>query len=359
MTRFAFIIHPLSVADIARKRKYFFVRYLPQRWVERALMLKGPELVSEITGIRSATGATTEGWLVGCPLTARQLVEEPADRCIDKVVQCGELAQKLGAEIVGLGAFTSVVGDAGITVAQRLEIGLTTGNSYTIATAVEGALEAAALVGIETSAAPAAVIGASGSIGKACIELLAPSVAELWLAAKPGEDVRPQAEEIAARHAIPVHACDSVDAALSEAQIILAVSAAVQAIIHPDMLRPGAVVCDVARPRDVSRQVVEERPDVLVIEGGAVAVPGNVDFHFDFGFPPGLSYACMAETMILALEGRTEDYSLGRDINLEQVHEISGLAGKHGFKLAGFRCFEKTVTEEQIARVREAVAKRV
>jgi len=353
VTRFAFIIHPLSVADIARKHKYFFVRYLPERWVEKLLLPRGPEVVSEITGIRSPTGTTTGGWFVGLPLTARQLVEEPADVCIDKIVRCGELAQELGAEIVGLGAFAAVVADAGITIAQRLDIGVTTGNSYTIATAVEGALEAAALVGLDAAVAPAAVIGASGSIGKACIELLAPSVAELWLAAKPGEDLQPQAEEIATRHAIPVHACDSVDAALSEAQIILAVSAAVQAIIHPDMLRPGAVVCDVARPRDVSRQVVEERPDVLVIEGGAVAVPGNVDFHFDFGFPPRLSYACMAETMILALEGRTEDYSLGRDIKLEQVYEISGLARKHGFKLAGFRCFEKTVTEEQIARVRQ------
>jgi len=89
-----------------------------------------------------------------------------------------------------------------------------------------------------------------------------------------------------------------------------------------------------------------------VIEGGMVQVPGPVDFGFDFGFPPGKAYACMAETMILALEGRYEDYTLGKDIKLEQVEEIARLATKHGFRLAGFRSFERAVTEEQIDRIR-------
>ena len=39
---------------------------------------------------------------------------------------------------------------------------------------------------------------------------------------------------------------------------------------------------------------------------GATGSIGAVDFHFDFGFPPRTSYACMAETMALALEGRYE-----------------------------------------------------
>ena len=83
-----------------------------------------------------------------------------------------------------------------------------------------------------------------------------------------------------------------------------------------------------------------------------VQVPGPIDFGFDFGFPPGKSYACMAETMILALEGRYESYTLGKQIELEKVNEISQLAAKHGFRLAGFRSFERAVTEEQIDRIK-------
>lgn len=112
-------------------------------------------------------------------------------------------------------------------------------------------------------------------------------------------------------------------------------------------------MCDVSRPRDVSRQVVEERDDVLVIEGGMVEVPGDVDFGFDFGFPPRMAYACMAETMTLALEGRYESYTLGRNITVEQVMEIARLAEKHGFRLGGFRSFERAVTDEYIERIKE------
>ena len=83
-----------------------------------------------------------------------------------------------------------------------------------------------------------------------------------------------------------------------------------------------------------------------------VDVPGPVNFHFNFGFPEGKAYACMAETMALALEGRFEDYTIGKDITLERVNEITAIAEKHGFRLSGFRSFEREVTEEQIERIR-------
>jgi predicted amino acid dehydrogenase len=127
-------------------------------------------------------------------------------------------------------------------------------------------------------------------------------------------------------------------------------------VIEPRHLKPGAVVCDVARPRDVSKLVAAERNDVLVIEGGMIEVPGPVDFHFDFGFPLRRSYACMAETMVLALEGRYEDYTIGKDISVQQVREIQAMAVKHGFRLSGFRSFEAEVSAETIAAVRERAA---
>jgi uncharacterized NAD-dependent epimerase/dehydratase family protein len=61
----------------------------------------------------------------------------------------------------------------------------------------------------------------------------------------------------------------------------------------------------------------------------------------------------MAETMILALEKRYESFTLGRELTLEQVDEISQLAKKHGFKLSGFRSFEREVTPEHIMAIKE------
>jgi predicted amino acid dehydrogenase len=98
--------------------------------------------------------------------------------------------------------------------------------------------------------------------------------------------------------------------------------------------------------------VARVRNDILVIDGGMVDVPGPVDFHFNFGFPPGKAYACMAETIALALDGRFEDYTLGKEITRERVEEITAIASRHGFRLSGFRSFEKVVTQEQIEAVR-------
>ena len=116
---------------------------------------------------------------------------------------------------------------------------------------------------------------------------------------------------------------------LAEAQLILTVTSALHEIIRPEHLQPGSVVCDVARPRDVSAMVAAARDDILVIDGGMVDVPGPVDFHFNFGFPPGKAYACMAETIALALEGRFDDYTLGKHLTRERVEEISAMAKKH------------------------------
>jgi len=53
------------------------------------------------------------------------------------------------------------------------------------------------------------------------------------------------------------------------------------------------------------------------------------------------------------LEGRYESFTLGKEVSVAQVEEISAICARHGFELAGFRSFERAVTDEQIARARE------
>lgn len=351
MEKFAFIIHPLEAKrDVARK--YPFVKFLPESWVEWGLKHKSPMLVSHITGVKSATGAEAEGWFVGCPLTPKQMLTLPIEQVWEKIIGAGKIAEEQGAKIVGLGAFTSVVGDGGITVAKNLDIAVTTGNSYTVATGIEGSLRAAEMMGISVPEARVAIVGGTGAIGKTCARFMARKTAEVVLV---GRDVG-RLEEAAAEIRSGASATVSVSADIAEgmrnADIVIAVSSAVDAIIEPSFIKSGAVVCDIARPRDVSARVGKERNDVLVVDGGVVSVPGNVDFDFSFGFPPKTAYACMSETIALALEGRYEDFTIGREVSVEQVDEIQQIAGRHGFTLAGFRSFEHAVTEEEIERIK-------
>jgi hypothetical protein len=61
----------------------------------------------------------------------------------------------------------------------------------------------------------------------------------------------------------------------------------------------------------------------------------------------------MAETMALALEGRFEDYTIGKQISRARVEEITAIAEKHGFGLSDIRSFERAVIPEQITQMRE------
>ena len=352
MDSFAFIIHPISVKRDVQRKYPFLGRILSERQIEFFSQYFPPVYLSEIEGITSAfSGKQVKGWLIACPYTPHQMVEFPEARVYRKIIQTGRMVERLGAQILGLGAFTSVVGDAGVTIADALAVPVTTGDSYTVSIAVDAIRQAAEVMDIPLKNATAAVVGATGAIGQICAELLADDVARLILIGRRADPLEELRDRLKVRARSELVISTEMDV-LAEAELILTVTSAIHAVIHPEHLRPGSVVCDVARPRDVSAMVAAARNDILVIDGGMVDVPGPVDFHFNFGFPPGKAYACMAETMALALEGRFEDYTLGKQITRQRVDEITAMAWKHGFRLSGFRSFEKEVTQEQIEAVR-------
>lgn len=352
MDTFAFIIHPIDPKrDVSRKYP-LLGKLFNEKQINFFSTFFPPVYISEIEGIVSqATGKQIKGWFIACPLTPQRMLELPEKMVYHKIIQTGQMAENLGADILGLGAFTSVVGDAGVTVAKSLDIPVTTGDSYTVAVAVDAIKKAAELMDIRLESATAAVVGATGTIGKVCAELLADAVGELYLIGRRAEALQTLKERLEQQGTAQILTSTSMDV-LSRAQLILTVTSAIHDVIEPQHLQPGSVICDVARPRDVSAMVAAARDDILVIDGGMVDVPGPVDFHFNFGFPAGKAYACMAETMALALEGRFEDYTLGKDVSRARVEEISAIASKHGFYLSGFRSFEKEVTDETIEAIR-------
>ncbi len=349
MQNFAFMLHPPNAVDVARKFK--FAKFVPDPVIERAFAMIPSMKVSYITGIRSPY-EETEGWFIACPLTTRLIMSLPQEYVIKKIIQGGRVAEKLGAKILGLGAFLKVVGDAGVTVANNLNIPVTTGNSYTVATAVEATREAARVMGHDLKKSSVVILGATGSIGRVCALMLAGEARDMTLVARNERKLEELAAKILYDTGLAVKVTPDTKKALRSGDIIITVTSAVDTVIEPEDLKAGAVVCDVARPRDVSKRVAEVRQDVLVIEGGVVEVPGDVKFNLNFGFPPGTAYACMAETMILSLEKRYESYTLGRELTIKQVEEIAVLAKKHGFKIGGFRSFGKAVTNEEIKEIK-------
>ncbi len=352
MDTFAFIIHPIDPKrDVSRKFPVLG-KILNERQIDFFSTFFPPVYISEIEGITSAaTGNQIKGWFIACPYTPRRMMELPERTVYRKIIETGRLAEKLGADILGLGAFTSVIGDAGITIAKALDVPVTTGDSFTVSVAVDAIREAASVMDIRLHTATAAVVGATGAIGQVCAELLADDVERLYLIGRRQDALEELRDRLKVQARAELIISTTMDV-LADAQLILTVTSAIHDVIRPEHLQPGSVVCDVARPRDVSAMVAAARDDILVIDGGMVDVPGPVDFHFNFGFPPGKAYACMAETIALALEGRFEDYTLGKHLTRARVEEIDEIAKKHGFRLSGFRSFEREVTQQQIEAVR-------
>jgi predicted amino acid dehydrogenase len=130
-------------------------------------------------------------------------------------------------------------------------------------------------------------------------------------------------------------------------------------LIGADALTEGAVVCDVARPPNVAREVVESRDDVLVFEGGLVEFPEPVHFGPNLlGFRPGIMLGCLAETVLLALEGDDGDHSIGPRLDPAEAEYLHMLAERHGIRAAPPHCCGVELSEEDFAKRQRARAAR-
>jgi len=333
--RFGFIIHPLDVRkDVARR--FPAISRLPLAWIDFISGFFPPVCLSHVTGIRSDLGAEAEGWLVACPLTPRAMKKAPLRRVYRQIIRAGRLAERLGARIVGLGALTSAVGDAGASVSRGLSIPVTTGNSYTVAVTCHAIHSIAQRIGKPLSDLSLAVLGATGSIGSACAWRLYGKAGRLILVGRDADAVGRLVQDL---HQSGVgHAEGRTDlVSLREADVIVSATNSAGPLIRPEHLRAGSIVYDLALPPDVSAAVHALGVNVTVVKGGDAIVPGDVDFRFHFGLPPRHAYACMAETIALALEGRYESFTLGRAISPAQIAEIADIARRHGFRPAPLR----------------------
>lgn len=354
MDEFAFILHPLSFDDFYRK--FSWMKRLPQSILEKATKHVPPFKVSKITGIKSKTGKEITGYFFACPLTSKQIINLDQEFVLDKIIKAVKKAEEKDVKIVGLGSFTSVVGDKGITIAKNSDIPVTTGNSFTVATAIDGTKLAAKKMGLDFKEETVTIIGANGSIGKTVSRIIAGDTNQLKLVSRDLEKLKRLKNQIQSENSnIKVSYTDQIKKAIKESRIIITASGAVKTLIDPNDLLSGAVVCDVARPRDVAQNVGKKRGDILVIEGGIVSIPGKVNFNFNFGVKGQNAYACMAETMLLTLEERYTDYSLGPDIEIEKVRETKKIAKKHGFKLAGLRRYGKLIDDKKIEEIKNNI----
>jgi predicted amino acid dehydrogenase len=365
INRFAFVIHPLSQEYFKQVKAAEVLSRAAGKsgmdLLEKVMAHSPPFVYSAVTGIESPDGTETEGWLITVGGTPKQLLAHSPEFTYRRLLAAATMAERLGAQIMGLGAFTKVVGDAGVTVAKRADIPITTGNSYSASAALWAAHDAVRRLGLARLdrsgkvKGKAMVVGATGAIGSACARLLAQAVEEVHLVSIESSKLFTLKESILkdtpdAR----LHLAARTDEFLPEMDMVVtATSGAGKKILDIMKVKPGCVITDVARPLDLPPEEVAKRPDVLVIESGEVLLPGEHVTMRNIGLPKKVAYACLAETIVLALEGRFETFTIGRNIEWQKVKEIYKLGLKHGMQLAAISGVNGVFTDDDIAMVRE------
>ncbi len=327
---FGFVVHPPTLRNV--RKAIPAMRYVPDGLVVSLIRYQQPYLISRVRKVGSVLGHEVQGFFVVCPLLPKQMLELETEFVIGRIVGAGRIAERLGAGILGLGGYTSIVGDKGRTVASRLSMAVTSGSAMTAWSAVEAIRRLAERQGVDPGRSTLAVVGASGSIGSLCTKVLASSVKRVIINARHQDRLERLRDEIV--RSCSAEVCVEMDAhkVVGAADLIITTTSAPDALFTVEELRSGSIVADVSVPKNISK-VEHSRDDVTVVDGGRVKLPGTPEFSVDIGLSRGVVYACLAETMALALEGRLENFSLGDNISPAKVEEIGQIGRKHGFEV--------------------------
>lgn len=366
--KFAFLVHPLS-DESAALVDMNDGNALASRWCGGNLLefcnflhqtMAGSQsgvkqeprvrVMDHLTGLVSQRGASCDGRLYEIPMGAAEILDDPV-RAMAYMEQAVQMATEWGAGVIGLGSMTSVVGGQGTYLAERTSVPVTTGNSLTVFAAIENLLQACREAEIDLSKQTVAIVGIPGSIAAAAARILVSEVGELLLVAR-----RSSARATKLSDELGTELLLDIPTALTRARLVVSATST-GSCIHQADLKRGAIVVDVGVPADVYGSS-PERDDVLIISGGLSQVPDCMPRDSMFlGFHHGMVPSCLGETINLALENRSEYFSLGRDLKPEAIREIGAIALSHGFNFHRLMSFGLALEDSQLARYRKAVTR--
>jgi predicted amino acid dehydrogenase len=410
--RTGFVVHPTTLDNLV---EYYFPSFAGRAWQSPALVdwwnlvSRFLEPVHVKSSYITSNDFCIENSLVFVPYFPEYLINTRAPHLRketrDKIQDAVTLAKELGDDnipvsIVGLGAYTSIATQNGLTI-NDYEMPVTTGNAYTTALSIMGILEAAHRKGVDLARARVAVVGAGGNIGQVVAQILAPRVGHLKLV---GRDARrgalrlrharsaclkeivsalAEGADLAAlgqvarnidqaltavpqyRNAIANGALTDGDARALEALlppdeaietctdlsvlkdcdiVAVATSSPERNLIRPELLKHGAIVCCTSVPSNLSAEFDGRQSEFLAFDGGLARLPEDSEIRF-VGMPSdGLAYGCLSETLVLGFDGQNHSFGKGV-LTASHVYRVMEMAHTHGFSLGQLKLNDRVLPE--------------
>lgn len=348
MDKFAFLVHPLNLEHYSRTLHYsnFIFKRLPPYTIKSILLKLAPYQFVHLKNVRSQTGTEIEGYVIMCPLLPDQLAGN-VHLGKKRILDACRIAQNLGAGIIGLGGFTSIITNGGKDLLDDVKIAVTSGNTYTATLVIDSLLRLLRLKKNDDGNSQLTVIGASGDIGSICSLYLSHYFQNLVLVGRNIEKLKELEAQIRLRkEKMNVEITSEVGRAIKTSDFIITATSSLTTIVDPSDLKEGAVLCDVAYPANINLQLASRRKDITVYEGGLAECRifnncrRNIIYKINLFNPGNTVHGCFAETMLLTFEKRFENYSIGKGrIPNERIDEMRDIAVKHGLKESHLREF--------------------
>jgi len=347
--KFAFLIHPRDISDVTRR--WEIARFIPAQLIEMMFKRLSGRFSFTICSHFKVTkfNKEIEGYILGVTLTAQQMMNLPFKNVRQKILDTILFAQnKLGTEIIGLGSLITSVTEGGKWLIDQPQINLvvTHGDTYGVAVAEEGIEKILNLCNFNPMKTKIAIVGAFGLIGREISKFLAKKGFSLILIEKTEEKVnliKEKLREINLENKIFLASTNLKD--IFPADLVITTTSHPSALLKSEHLKTGAIIYDIAQPMNVSPELIKERPDIIKIDGAYVDING-IDLRFNMGPPKGTTFACLVETMMMALEG-DKNHHVG-EIDSSFVEKTKKWAKKYGFCHAPFTSFGKIVSLKNI-----------
>jgi predicted amino acid dehydrogenase len=202
--------------------------------------------------VRSTTGSEIKGVYIETFIDPSKLDAQSLRTNINKVRSAVAHATKMGARIVAMGGFTSILLEGNLDSFTTVETKFTTGNTLTTAFIVKGVEQTSAQLNISLENSTILFIGATGDIGLACVDYFKHKVKKLLLCARNQMRLQTLAKALL-KEKVPVAYSTSLEDLVSEADIII--STASSAGIKLDHCKKGVLICDAGFPKNLDSRL--------------------------------------------------------------------------------------------------------
>jgi acetylornithine/succinyldiaminopimelate/putrescine aminotransferase/predicted amino acid dehydrogenase len=334
--RVAWVFHLIDSSDLAYLEPAFAELIADEKtaFCDRWSSLCEPVVMDSLT-IRSSGDQTVQLHPILLPVTSQWMRDHSRGKSLAvarrHVQRAVDVASRLGCSVVTLGQFTSIVTRRGESLEKR-NMQLTSGSSYTAALVHQAVSAELGQRSWDSNELTLAVVGAAGDVASTCAMMMAPTYRRCVLVGSGRPDSLQRLHRVAA--GIPRASVATSLRAVEGANVVVCATSSTTAELGAECFSSDAIVCDASVPSMLRSVQCASTSAVTVVPGAIAILPGReaVDIP-GFPLPPGLTYGCMAEALLLGLEADDRACWSGRS-SVGRALEISRIAERHGFTVA-------------------------